>query len=171
MKKRSIVLASAFIASALVASATAAEPSFEGFTSWAKNEARADLNNQHPTAFSGTNNGCEFAIASTSIWNNTEDRWYLVESDDAIDTKLWYQKTNGSWEMLSDDNGSGRNYCAVLYAPARTTHNLKLNAGYFNAGATNKYWHSVTKSNFRPAKASNVPYFQINNDGTLTQLN
>ncbi len=171
MKK--ILLASAFIASAFIGSATAAEPGFEGYGSWDRGEARAELNNTTPEWFmsSSTGNayyGCGFTLSSTEP-NNTVSKWYFVESFADFDTKLYYKNpVTSKWEYVSDDQGEGTNFAAMIYVPAGRAHDLKLMAGYFSTGRKDAYHFSASKFERNPQYGTTIARYTLNADGSLT---
>lgn len=172
MKKKN-VLAAALIASAIVSSATAEEASFWGFNSWHAGKASAICIAKHPDKFNGNHFGCKVEIRPGGGYQ-TPERWYTLGSGTSdTDPKLWYQDTDGTWKKLSDDDGGGKNFSAVIHVPQRFTNEaasqeIVLMAGYEEENINDSYWFGVDQYETADPQLTGVPYLEVAPDGTLT---
>lgn len=185
MKKRNLLAAAAFIATAFVSTSTAGEfvpelnePAFHGYNSWHAGKASVTLINKDAKKYTDLNDstfhyGCKMEIRPGG-GSQTPERWYVLGSAGSVDSKLWYQDTDGSWKNLSDDDGEDANYKAVIHVPQRFTNeaaskNIILQAGYYRTNKKDVYWHHADQYETADPQL-NVPYLEVAPDGSMTRV-
>lgn len=128
------------------------------------------LTTDDPAIFTGSKYGCAFDIRAWGTGSPVE-RWYYVNSvaSGSTDPKLWYKDGNGNWQSLSDDDGDGYNFKAVIHVRVQNTTSRKFyfQAGWYGDNAKDSYWFGITPYTSDP-NISGCKYLEIYSDGTMS---